>query len=593
MKSPVPIYLTLVILASLTLVQATTTNILECLSVPKLTIRQHDGRCNNLLTPEWGSTGQVLDHSVEGVWKPHPTDFPNERTISNKLFAEVPSKLPAFFTTEERRFGVTPDPHQRNMFFSIYGQFLGHDMSKSDGSFDPVNFMNNFPIEIEDPNDPLYEPPSRVHMLSFPSNVDPVSGAGINAGTSFIDAHTVYGWSDEVSNKLRAFTGGKLLLRADGEFPDSPPLGLPNACGSGSQSAAGDPRVDENPILYTIHMIWLREHNRKCDELASANPFLNDEQLYQAARKWVIALIQHTAYNEFFPTLLGASSMASHVGAYSGYNILKNPSLFNVFASAVDRIPHDIANLPLLFIKYDEETNTCTYPHGVPLENYENRTILARCIRDYAIDVGVENIVRSSIVQHAQKFDHRITDGLRVAFSGPVPAAFPGNFDIETMVTRRGRDHHLPDFNTLRQKFGFGSYYDRPGCHNHPTEDTLKCFLYITSDTAVAQQLKAFYHKVNRVESYVGMIIEEERTESGYPVTASKVFFEQLKRVRDGDRFWFEGAFGYSGAELAAIKATTIADVIKRNTGVNVPDNAFLAANTQEELDNIGSCLTN
>lgn len=132
------------------------------------------------------------------------------------------------------------------------------DMSKSDGNLDPTNWMSNFPIEIEDPNDPLYEPPLRTRIISFPSRVDPVTGAGVNVGTSFIDAHTIYGWNDEVSNKLRTFVGGKLLLRADGQLPDSNPLGLPNACGSGSQSAAGDPRVDENPILYTIHMIWLR-----------------------------------------------------------------------------------------------------------------------------------------------------------------------------------------------------------------------------------------------------------------------------------------------------------------------------------------------
>lgn len=302
--------------------------------------------------------------------------------------------------------------------------------------------------------------------------------------------------------------------------------------------------------------------------------------------------MQHTAYNEFFPTLLGASSMQASVGSYTGYKSLTRPSLFNVFASAVDRIPHDIANLPLLYIKYDEQSNTCTYPHGVPLENYENRTILARCIRDYAIDVGVENIVRSSVVQYAQKFDHRVTDGLRIAFSSSDPASFPGNFDIESVVTRRGREHHLPDFNTLRRKFGLGSYYNRPGCASGVTEDPLQCFLYINNDVTVANKLKQFYGKVNKVESYVGLIIESERTESGYPRTAAVIFFEQLKRVRDGDRFWFEGPFGSSAADIAAIKSTTMADIIKRNTGVQVPDNAFLAAKTQQELNDIGSCFT-
>lgn len=132
------------------------------------------------------------------------------------------------------------------------------DLSKSDGDLDPTDWMSNFPIPIEDPTDVLYEPPHRTRILSFPSRKDPVTGAGINSGTSFLDAHTIYGWNDETAQKLRTHSKGKLLLREDGHLPDSVPLGLPNQCGSGSQSAAGDPRVDENPILYSIHMVWLR-----------------------------------------------------------------------------------------------------------------------------------------------------------------------------------------------------------------------------------------------------------------------------------------------------------------------------------------------
>lgn len=92
----------------------------------KVNIRQIDGTCNNLQNPQWGAINQVLDFSIEGLLNPQPQDLPNERTLSNKLFKERVTKLPADFTTEERRLGVTPDPHNRNMWFAIYGQFLGH-----------------------------------------------------------------------------------------------------------------------------------------------------------------------------------------------------------------------------------------------------------------------------------------------------------------------------------------------------------------------------------------------------------------------------------------------------------------------------------
>lgn len=288
---------------------------------------------------------------------------------------------------------------------------------------------------------------------------------------------------------------------------------------------------------------------------------------------------------------MGEKTFRTGLGPYTGYKPNTNPSLFNVFASAVDRIPHDIANLPLLYIKYDEKTKTCEYPHGVPLENYERETILARCIRDYAISVGVENMVRSSVVQYAQKFDNLVTDGLRTAFAGPVPAAFPGNFDIEAIVTRRGREHHLPTFDSLRQSFGLESYYNMPGCTEGEDEDPLECFLHLTANCTQAAKLKEFYHKVGRVESYVGLIMESDRTESDYPRTAATIFLEQLRRIRDGDRFWYERDGMFTKQELKDIKKTMLSDVVERNTGVKVPKEMFYTPKNNGEHNKIGSCF--
>ena len=55
---------------------------------------------------------------------------------------------------------------------------------------------------------------------------------------------------------------------------------------------AGDVRALENPALAAMHTIWLREHNRIASEIGSRLTDLSDEDVYQRARRIVIAEMQ-------------------------------------------------------------------------------------------------------------------------------------------------------------------------------------------------------------------------------------------------------------------------------------------------------------
>ncbi|MDV7399903.1 peroxidase family protein, partial [Arthrospira platensis SPKY1] len=76
----------------------------------------------------------------------------------------------------------------------------------------------------------------------------------------------------------------------------------------------GDPRANENPVLLSMHILFVREHNRLCEELAQQHPDWNDEQLYQHARKLVSGLIQSVHYDEWLPTV------GVNLPPYQGYN---------------------------------------------------------------------------------------------------------------------------------------------------------------------------------------------------------------------------------------------------------------------------------
>lgn len=57
------------------------------------------------------------------------------------------------------------------------------------------------------------------------------------------------------------------------------------------------------------HTIWVREHNLIVDKLKEIHPNWSTEELFQNARRIVIAETQHITYNEFLPLLVGDEIM--------------------------------------------------------------------------------------------------------------------------------------------------------------------------------------------------------------------------------------------------------------------------------------------
>lgn len=53
-------------------------------------------------------------------------------------------------------------------------------------------------------------------------------------------------------------------------------------------------------IVDLFYVIFLREHNRRCNELYEIHgDSWSDETYFQEARKWVIALLQKITYYEY------------------------------------------------------------------------------------------------------------------------------------------------------------------------------------------------------------------------------------------------------------------------------------------------------
>ncbi|XP_014680354.1 PREDICTED: eosinophil peroxidase-like, partial [Priapulus caudatus] len=108
----------------------------------------------------------------------------------------------------------------------------------------------------------------------------------MNQITSFIDASNVYGSTMCRKEQLREGRGGRMRMQPNGNRkPLLPPLADDEEdCAATPKSRcfmAGDVRANEQPLLATTHLIWVRQHNRLVGELAGLNPHWSDEMLYE------------------------------------------------------------------------------------------------------------------------------------------------------------------------------------------------------------------------------------------------------------------------------------------------------------------------
>src|SRR5262249_12142142 len=139
--------------------------------------------------------------------------------------------------------------------------------------------------------------------------------------TAFIDGSMIYGSDPVRAAALRSPLGhGMLNTSAGNLLPFNTGL-LPNANDAhivpdDQLFLAGDVRANENVELTALQTLFVREHNRLAAQIGAANPTWSDEQIYQAARRIVIAELQAITYNEYLPALLGSNALTS----YRGYN---------------------------------------------------------------------------------------------------------------------------------------------------------------------------------------------------------------------------------------------------------------------------------
>ena len=447
---------------------------------------------------------------------------------------------------------VTADKDRQDTSLSlmavIFGQFLDHELALSpeheveESCCEvPANGKTKdeecFEIIIP-PDDPFYSSlnQSCIHL----TRSDPHSSSGWppsikreqqNIVTSFLDGSHVYGSTTERSIRLRSMVKGK--LKVENEYNLLPEENF-RRC---KVPIAGDERAMENPMLGSVHVLFVREHNRICDQLWTiidwtqyGNPECDndkcDELIYQNARRILIAEWQSIVYNEWLPLILGQSRMSEfnlNLHSNSAYNNAINPSLLVSFATAAFRFGHSMVSGT--FAK-NTITNGDTVEQIVLSDSFFNAN-------EYRKN-GMEMTLAGLLTEKAQSMDRfvskELTNFLFKDTDGPSKPRF--GQDLISRNIARGRDHGLP---------GYAKFYETFGPQSDPNR-FMKCWdeRPLAFDLVEWNLMKEIYIHPKDIDLFVGGLLEKRMPNEGVlgPMFGY-IVAEQFRRLKDGDRFFF------------------------------------------------------
>lgn len=80
------------------------------------------------------------------------------------------------------------------------------------------------------------------------------------------------------------------------------------------QRVTGDVRGNIEPGVLGIIGVFVMEHNRIAERILEENPNWSDEDIFQEARREIVGMIQHIAYEEVLPVVVGR-----RLKGYEGY----------------------------------------------------------------------------------------------------------------------------------------------------------------------------------------------------------------------------------------------------------------------------------
>jgi len=262
---------------------------------------------------------------------------------------------------------------------------------------------------------------------------------------------------------------------------------------------------------------------------------------------------------EWLPTVIGPGlvrkyNLHSYVrsGGYTPDTV--DARVSNAFASVVTDDVFGFGHSQIADVLHRYESDLTASKHG-HLNLRDNYFSPGRVLRQG----GMDPILRGMILTACQKIDTTASDSVRNFLFGTNTKGF----DLVAVNIQRGRDHGIPDYNTLRESLGLAR---------------METFEDITSDREIVSLLTRIYKgNVDNVDAFVGGLAEPHVSGGAVGELFANIIADQFARLRNGDRHWFENKAiaGDDANDILKFRRTTMAQVIARNSGLGDQDRVW------------------
>uniref|UniRef100_A0A3P8ZIG0 NAD(P)H oxidase (H2O2-forming) n=1 Tax=Esox lucius TaxID=8010 RepID=A0A3P8ZIG0_ESOLU len=481
-------------------------------------VQRYDGWYNNLADHDRGAVGSALvrllparyyDGVLQPLQEPH---LPNPRLLSDVI--------------AKGRSGLASANNQTvlSVFFGYHVVFEIVD-SRPPGC--PPEFMN---IPIPE-GDPIFDP-QRTGRVLLPFQRGPwdkhssqspnYPRTQVNLVTAWLDGSSIYGPSNSWCDTLRNFTGGRLASGEDMNMPRRSggshlmwSAADPSTGEHGSEGLYGEERLLRlNVFTMAEGIVWFRYHNYIASQLHEKNPSWSDEDLFQNARKTVVATFQNIALYEWLPGLLGNKTMPT----YPGYQKFVDPGISPEFHAAAVSIFSTMVP-PGVYMR----NKTCHFRNVVNLNGSLSpamrmcNSFWNRQNSNLKTSQDIDDLIMGMASQIAERSDNIVVEDLRDYMYGPLRFS---RSDLVALSVQRGRDFGLPSYNQVRTALGLHA----------------PCILSLCTQLLI-DLAKLYDGDISKLELFPGGLLESI---NGPGEVFTAMILDQFERIRNGDRFWFE-----------------------------------------------------